>query len=481
MSNKKKDRSQIIRDFDSFAKTHKGISETKISLRMLVRLQSEGLSYNDAIVFIFFIVHADEDGICFPSNERIARLSGLSKRSVQRSIEKLEVGKYLSRDLMPDAWLDGNIARERLRKESERLPMFLKWREDRSQNRPRLTTVYLERNEVFTMGDKADRFGGAICHPQNLGVTKSHGITSRYSNLSPHMPRQIVTLSSDTDSNNDIHYHHYREGDDNNNDNSLREPTFKGGEKGLYAGLNFDEKGNLIIDESKPHIKPEPPIKEGEDFSAPIGQPAKAEENPNEIKNGVCLATLKEIYSRSDEVIPELEQRLESRIKAEAKANHGRLGGIRFSNNPAIMAILISQGGKVRVSRIKKLKQEEEASEVAPWNALQIEIARRSNLPTMGAYQMRLKNLTTEKVYQGANASFAYQIEEKIGPMWQRSLEGYFENAWNELRLAYARYYPDPIDYDIALTLTLQFWSDQNILNSFFAKESFSMERQTKR
>lgn len=52
-------------------------------------------------VLVALAEHADDAGQCYPSVARLARRTGLSKRSVQNSIKRLRVAGYL--DVNPNA------------------------------------------------------------------------------------------------------------------------------------------------------------------------------------------------------------------------------------------------------------------------------------------------------------------------------------------------------------------------------------------
>lgn len=47
-------------------------------------------------VLLAIAKHADEQGECYPSGERLAKLTGLSRRTVLRKIDWLEKAGYLS-------------------------------------------------------------------------------------------------------------------------------------------------------------------------------------------------------------------------------------------------------------------------------------------------------------------------------------------------------------------------------------------------
>lgn len=74
-------------------------------------------------IYAYLCTYADKEGVCFPSNPRIVKELGLSRQTIEKHLEILELYAYISRDyeraggrytkriiniFPPDKWLPDN-------------------------------------------------------------------------------------------------------------------------------------------------------------------------------------------------------------------------------------------------------------------------------------------------------------------------------------------------------------------------------------
>jgi biotin operon repressor len=67
-----------------------------MSVRLMSAVfESESLSPTERLIMLALADHADDDGRCYPSIERLCRRTGLSERAVQTNIKRLSEGGYV--------------------------------------------------------------------------------------------------------------------------------------------------------------------------------------------------------------------------------------------------------------------------------------------------------------------------------------------------------------------------------------------------
>jgi hypothetical protein len=59
--------------------------------------QSEDLAPSDRLVLLALVEHADDTGDCFPGQERLAKWTGYSQRTVRASLKRLEARGVITR------------------------------------------------------------------------------------------------------------------------------------------------------------------------------------------------------------------------------------------------------------------------------------------------------------------------------------------------------------------------------------------------
>ena len=60
--------------------------------------QMDGLSPTERLLMLALARHADKDGVCWPSHSRIAALTGLTVRTIQRTLPALVERNHLDID-----------------------------------------------------------------------------------------------------------------------------------------------------------------------------------------------------------------------------------------------------------------------------------------------------------------------------------------------------------------------------------------------